>query len=446
MGSSKFDVECIVKTDMFDVGLAARERAITVAVVRKGTDPQVVREHMDELALLLDTAGAEVVTSVYQEREKPDIASAIGKGKVEEVKSLVEDHGVQMVVFDDDLSPTQTRNLEEELKVKVLDRSGVILDIFASRARTVEARTQVELAQMEYLLPRLTRMWTHLSKQFGGIGTKGPGETQIETDRRILRSRIQRLKEKLSDIEINRAVQRKNREGIPRFALIGYTNAGKSTLMHSLTKAEIHIENRLFATLDTTVRALDLPNGQRVLLSDTVGFIRKLPPQLVASFRSTLAETLEADVLIHVADVSHQHVKDHVTIVEDMIASLGVHNTPVILVFNKIDAADDRQLLDDIGMEYPGSVFISAERAINLSRLLANMQHVLESLSVQRTVRIPYDRMKDVSSVYDDAEVLERLDGDESVTLVVKVPADKLPMFSSTYAPYLLNNTSTNIH
>lgn len=431
---------------MFDVGLAARERAITVAVVRKGTDPEVVREHMDELGLLLDTAGADVVTSVYQEREKPDIASAIGKGKVDEVKALVEEHGVQMVVFDDDLSPTQTRNLEEELKVKVLDRSGVILDIFASRARTVEARTQVELAQMEYLLPRLTRMWTHLSKQFGGIGTKGPGETQIETDRRILRNRIQRLKEKLSDIEINRAVQRKSREGIPRFALIGYTNAGKSTLMHSLTKADIHIENRLFATLDTTVRALDLPNGQRVLLSDTVGFIRKLPPQLVASFRSTLAETLEADVLIHVADVSHQNVKDHVAIVEDMIASLGVHDTPVILVFNKIDAADDRHLLDDIGMEYPGSVFISAERAINLGRLLANMQHVLESLSVQRTLRIPYERMKDVSSVYDDVEVLERLDGDESVTLVVKVPADKLLMFSNTYAPYLLNNTSTNIH
>ncbi|MBI2793228.1 MAG: GTPase HflX [Ignavibacteria bacterium] len=435
-----------MNTTMFDVGLEARERAITIAVVRKGTDPEVVREHMDELGLLLDTAGADVVASLYQERDKPDVASAIGKGKVEEVKALVEEHDVQMVVFDDDLSPTQTRNLEEELKVKVLDRSGVILDIFASRARTIEARTQVELAQMEYMLPRLTRMWTHLSKQFGGIGTKGPGETQIETDRRILRNRIQRLREKLDDIEVNRAVQRKGRESIPRFALIGYTNAGKSSLMHALTKAEIHIEDRLFATLDTTVRAIDLPNGKHVLLSDTVGFIRKLPPQLVASFRSTLSETLEADVLIHVADVSHRHVKDHVAIVEEMIASLGVHDTPVILVFNKIDAVEDRHLLDDIGMEYPGCVFISATRSINLGRLLADMQAVLESLSVQRTLRIPYDRMKDVSTVYDELEVLERLDGDESVTLIVKVPSDKLLLFSNTYAPYIQNNTSTNVH
>ncbi len=435
-----------MNTTMFDVGLEARERAITVAVVRKGTDPEVVREHMDELGLLLDTAGADVVTSVYQERDKPDVASAIGKGKVEEVKALVDEYGAQMVVFDDDLSPTQTRNLEEELKVKVLDRSGVILDIFASRARTIEARTQVELAQMEYMLPRLTRMWTHLSKQFGGIGTKGPGETQIETDRRILRTRIQRLREKLDDIEVNRAVQRKGRESIPRFALIGYTNAGKSSLMHSLTKAEIHVEDRLFATLDTTVRAIELPNGKRALLSDTVGFIRKLPPQLVASFRSTLSETLEADVLIHVADVSHRHVKDQVAIVEEMIASLGVHDTPVILVFNKIDAVEDRHLLDDIGLEYPGCVFISATRSINLGRLLADMQLVLESLSVQRTLCIPYDRMKDVSSVYDDLEVLERLDGDESVTLVVKVPSDKLLLFSNTYAPYIQNITSNNIH
>lgn len=439
------EVGFIAKT-MFEVGLAPRERAITVAVVRKGTDPEIVREHMDELELLLDTAGADVVQSIYQERDRPDVASAIGKGKIEEVRTLIEENPVQMVVFDDDLSPTQTRNLEEELKVKVLDRSGVILDIFASRARSIEARTQVELAQMEYMLPRLTRMWTHLSKQFGGIGTKGPGETQIETDRRILRGRIQRLREKLHDIEINRSVQRKNREGIPRFALVGYTNAGKSSLMHLLTNADIHIENRLFATLDTTVRSFELPAGQRVLLSDTVGFIRKLPPQLVASFRTTLAEALEADVLIHVADVSHRHVKDHVAIVEEMIASLGIHDTPVILVFNKIDNVDDRHLLDDIALEYPGCIFISALRSININRLLTEMQHALESLSVKQSLSIPYDRMKDVSKVYDDAEVLDRTDGDDGVTLIVKVPSDKISAFNRTYAPYLENKSTTNVH
>ena len=289
---------------MHDVGLRPREQAFIVAVTKKGVNPDVVREHLDELTLLLDTAGADVIGRLTQERERPDLSTALGKGKVQELKELVVELRADMVVFDDELSPAQVRNLEKELNIKVLDRSGVILDIFAAHAKSAESRTQVELAQLEYLLPRLTGMWTHLSKQFGGVGSKGPGETQIETDRRMYRTRMQRLREKLKEIEAQRDIQRKGREGIPRFALVGYTNAGKSSLMRQLTLADVFIEDRLFATLDTTVRSLDLPSGQKALVSDTVGFIRKLPPQLVASFQSTLAETLEADVLLHVVDIA----------------------------------------------------------------------------------------------------------------------------------------------
>ncbi|MGA0834359.1 MAG: GTPase HflX, partial [Candidatus Kapaibacteriota bacterium] len=258
------------KTELHPIGELPRERAIMVAVVPKGSDQNVVSEHLDELELLLDTAGADVELRLYQERARPDVSTALGKGKVEELAGLVEESGVQMVVFDDELTPTQLKNLEEALNVKVLDRTGVILDIFAARAQSKEARTQVELAQLEYLLPRLSRMWTHLSKQYGGVGTKGPGETQIETDRRMYRGRMQRLREKLAEIDTQRAVQRKGRQSLPRFALVGYTNAGKSTLLRCITQTDAYVEDRLFATLDTTVRGFELPSGQRALLSDTV--------------------------------------------------------------------------------------------------------------------------------------------------------------------------------
>jgi len=349
----------------------------------------------------------------------------------------VEETGVEMVVFDDEITPTQLKNLEETLKVKVLDRTGVILDIFAARARSKEARTQVELAQLEYLLPRLTRMWTHLSKQYGGVGTKGPGETQIETDRRMYRGRMQRLRAKLAEIDVQRAVQRKGRDQHPRFALVGYTNAGKSSLMRLLTDSATYVEDRLFATLDTTVRAFELPSGQKALLSDTVGFIRKLPTQLVASFRSTLAETLEADVLVHVVDISHEHFREHIAVVEQTLTELGVTDTPVIMVFNKIDLIEDRHLIDDTEAEYPGSLFISAERSINIARLLQTMQEAIESLSVLRTLTIPYAKSRVVSQLYERAEVLERTDGDLGTTLVVKVPSDKLGAFNRDYEAFI---------
>lgn len=422
---------------MYDVGTKARERAVIIAVIRKGADPDVVREHLDELALLLDTAGADVAARVTQERERPDVALALGRGKVDEVKEILGETSATMVVFDDDLSPVQVRNLEKELNVKVLDRSGVILDIFAARARSAEARTQVELAQLEYLFPRLTRMWTHLSKQFGGVGTKGPGETQIETDRRMYRTRIQRLREKLSEIDTQRAVQRRSREGMPRFALVGYTNAGKSSLLRAITQADVYIEDRLFATLDTTVRAFELPSGQRALLSDTVGFIRKLPTQLVASFRSTLAEAVEADVLVHVVDVTSPHLADHIQVVHRTLTDLGVEQQPTLMVFNKVDALDDRLVMHDLETEYPGCVFVSAERGLNLQRLLMRMQETLEETSVTVRMLIPYDHMADVSRLYDDVEVLHRDEIEDGVRLAVRLPSDKLSAFQRRYAGFI---------
>lgn len=414
------------------------------AVIRKGADPNVVDEHLDELSMLLDTAGADVVGRLTQERDRPDISTAIGKGKVDELHELVETSGASSVVFDDELSPAQVRNLEEALKVKVLDRSNVILDIFAAHARTLEARTQVELAQLEYLLPRLTRMWTHLSKQFGGIGTKGPGETQIETDRRMYRTRMQRLREKLKEIDVQRMVQRKGREGLPRFALVGYTNAGKSSLMRVLTQADVYVQDQLFATLDTTVRTFSLPSGQKALISDTVGFIRKLPTQLVASFRSTLAETLEADILLHVVDVSNQHYREHMAVVEATLNDLGASDTPIIVVFNKIDRVAQRELLDDAEAESPGCVFVSAQRGINIDRLLHVMQSTYEESAVLRTLRIPYENMNIVSRLYHEVEVLRRSDEDSDVLLSVRVPADQLAPFTARYRQFVTHELPTH--
>jgi GTP-binding protein HflX len=425
------------KTELHPIGELPRERAIMVAVVPKGSDQNVVSEHLDELELLLDTAGADVELRLYQERARPDVSTALGKGKVEELAGLVEESGVQLVVFDDELTPTQLKNLEEALKVKVLDRTGVILDIFAARAQSKEARTQVELAQLEYLLPRLSRMWTHLSKQYGGVGTKGPGETQIETDRRMYRGRMQRLREKLAEIDTQRAVQRKGRQSLPRFALVGYTNAGKSTLLRCITQTDAYVEDRLFATLDTTVRGFELPSGQRALLSDTVGFIRKLPTQLVASFRSTLAETLEADVLVHVVDISHEQFREHINVVEQTLLDLGVTDTPLLLVFNKVDRVDNPLLLADTEAEYPGCLFISAERGINITRLLQAMQEAIEDLSAIHTVIVPYAHSKVVSTIYERADVLDRSDDELGTILTVKVPSNKLPAFQRDFAPFI---------
>ncbi len=400
---------------------ASRERSIAVSIVPKGTARETALDHLDELEFLAETAGAEVIVKIVQDRDRPDVATAIGKGKVEEVKNIVEQEAITLALFDDDLSPVQVRNLEKAWNIKVLDRSGLILDIFASRARTVEARTQVELAQLQYLLPRLSRMWTHLSKQFGGIGTKGPGETQIETDRRMLRLRIQRLKEKLEEIATQKSEQRKQRAKMPRFALVGYTNAGKSTLMNPMTGAGVYVENKLFATLDTTTRAFELPAGQKALLSDTVGFIRKLPSHLIASFRTTLSEAAEADVLLHVVDCTHPEFRDHVRVVRATLDDLGLTTVPTILVLNKIDALRTPETLRELEHEFADAIFISAARGINVTGLLAAMQRHIEAQTRVLELLLPYAEIGRIAMLYESGDVLHREDTEEGVRMKIRL-------------------------
>ncbi len=308
-----------------------------VGLLSKSQDEEKVTEYLDELEFLAETAGAEVLKRYTQRLEHPDARTFIGSGKLNSIKEFVTEHKVDMVIFDDELSPAQQRNVEQELTVKGLDRTTLILDIFAARARTAHAKTQVELAQYQYLLPRLTKMWDHLDRIKGGIGMKGAGETEIETDRRIVRDRIALLKERLTVIDKQMETQRKNRGELIRVALVGYTNVGKSTIMTMLSKSEVFAENKLFATLDTTVRKVVIENLP-FLLSDTVGFIRKLPTTLVESFKSTLDEVREADMLVHVVDISHPSFEDHINVVNHTLTEIGAGDKPTLLVFNKIDA------------------------------------------------------------------------------------------------------------
>ncbi len=318
------------------IGQECAETAVLVGVITQEQDEAKVNEYLDELAFLADTAGAVTVNRFTQKMDKPNGATFLGTGKIKEVAEYVEQNNVSLVIFDDELTPTQLRNLENMFKARVLDRTNLILDIFAQRAQTAHAKVQVELAQYQYLLPRLTRMWTHLERQRGGIGMRGPGETQIETDRRIILDKIAHLKEQLSKIDRQMATQRKNRGQMVRIALVGYTNVGKSTIMNLLSKSDVFAENKLFATLDTTVRKVVIGNLP-FLLSDTVGFIRKLPHGLVESFKSTLDEVREADILLHVVDVSHPGFEDQINVVNNTLQEIGAQSIPTYVVFNKID-------------------------------------------------------------------------------------------------------------
>lgn len=358
------------------------EKAVLVGIKRGGSNSDEVDEHLKELEFLTLTAGAETENVFIQSRLKPDPKTFIGTGKMEEVILYVKEHKIDMVIFDDTLSPSQKRNIENLLdQVKILDRNNLILDIFANNAKTARAKIQVELAQCKYLLPRLTRMWTHLSKQKGGIGMKGPGETEIETDRRNLRNKIIKLQERLAKIEKQDETRRKNRSSQARVALVGYTNVGKSTIMNLIGKADVMAENKLFATLDSTVRkvALESPHSpgfyKTVLLSDTVGFIRKLPHELIESFKSTLAESVEADVLLHVVDFSHPQFEDQLNVVNNTLLEIGVDDKPIILVFNKIDnvSTEDSNLEDLknhwLAKENHPAIFISAKKSLNIQEL-----------------------------------------------------------------------------
>ncbi len=322
----------------FIISEAQTEPTVLVGLITPQQSETQVREYLDELAFLCETAGAQPIARFTQKLDQPNSVTFVGKGKLDEIRAYVQENEIGMVVFDDELSPKQLRNIEKELQTKILDRTGLILDIFARRAQTAHAKTQVELAQYQYMLPRLTGLWTHLERQRGGVGMRGPGEKQLETDRRIVLDKIARLKEELRDIDKQKSVQRKNRGKMVRVALVGYTNVGKSTLMNVLSKSEVFAENKLFATLDTTVRKVIIDNLP-FLLSDTVGFIRKLPTQLVESFKSTLDEVREADLLVHVVDMSHPAFEEQIEVVNQTLAEITAgEEKPMLLLFNKIDA------------------------------------------------------------------------------------------------------------
>ena len=388
---------------------------------------QQVEEYLSELSFLADTAGADVLASIIQERRQRDPAYYIGKGKVDELVSLIQEKEVDIVIVDDDLSPVQARNLERVFECKVIDRTGLILQIFAIRAKSARAKMQVELAQLEYMLPRLSGQWTHLSKQKGGIGTKGPGETQIETDRRLVRNRISWLKKKLREVSLQHDTQTRGRRLIPGVALVGYTNAGKSTLMNALCpEAEAFAENRLFATLDTKTRRLELKINKLVLLSDTVGFIRKLPHNLVESFRSTLDEVLQADFLLHVVDVSHPGFGEQMQVARETLREIGVEHENIIEVFNKIDALEDPGMIRELRRNHPDAVFISASRGINLSALKEVISDHLAQDFVERKVRTHVSNNKLIGYLYKHAEVIEKHYLDEEVELIFRVHKNRI--------------------
>lgn len=345
------------------------EKCILIGVSSTFQNRWQVEENLQELASLARTAGAVVINQFIQERNRLDPAYFIGRGKAEEISNYITFEDIDLVIFDDELSPAQVKNLEDIFQIKVIDRSALILDIFAAHARSREARTQVELAQLNYYLPRLSRQWTHLSRQVGGIGTKGPGETQLETDRRLIRTRIAHLKRDLEKIKSASATQRKRAGDMSKVALVGYTNAGKSTLMNALTNAHIHVEDKLFATLDTTVRRLELTPEKTVLISDTVGFIRKLPHHLIASFQTTLAQTIEADILLHIIDLGHTFYNDHIEVVHEVLKDLKIDDKPTFLVMNKVDKIDNPDIIQQAKSKYPDAIFISAQKRIRIKKV-----------------------------------------------------------------------------
>jgi GTP-binding protein HflX len=385
-----------MKTEIYE------EKAVLVGLITQVQGEAKAREYLDELAFLAETAGASPEKLFFQRVEYPNPKTYVGPGKLIEIKEFVDANDIGLVIFDDELSPKQLRNIEAELKVMILDRTSLILDIFAKRAQTASAKTQVELAQYQYLLPRLTRLWTHLERQQGGIGMRGPGETQIETDRRIILTKISLLKQNLKDIDQQMSTQRKNRGKMVRVALVGYTNVGKSTLMNLISKSDIFAENKLFATLDTTVRKVIIENLP-FLLSDTVGFIRKLPHHLITSFKSTLDEVREADLLLHVVDISHGNFQEQLEVVNQTLKEIDPVEKPMILIFNKIDAfshtpKDDDDLSpvkrENISLEelqktwmskmYDNCIFISAREKQNIDNLKELMYQKIKAIHIER--------------------------------------------------------------
>jgi GTPase len=438
-----------------------QERTLLIGLEKEGVSKWDLQDSLDELRELANSAGAEVIDTVTQKLQKPTAPYYIGRGKAESIKDSCQHRQVTSVIFDDELSPAQGRNLENLFARKVLDRTQLILDIFAQRARSREGRLQIELAQLQYLLPRLTRMWHHLSRQTGGIGTRGPGETQLEVDRRRVQERIARLERELEAVRKTRAVQRQGRKRHqwPVAAVVGYTNAGKSTLLNLLTGADLVAENKLFATLDPTTRSFVLPNKQRVLLTDTVGFLRKLPHTLIESFKATLEEVSEADLLIHIVDLSHPRVDEQMEAVDSVIKELDAFGKQTLIVFNKIDNLENGaggsratstgkpERVDELGTEsinreiaetyvkrFPGSVAISARTGEGVNRLVVALENALSSWRLRARFRIPSDQSALIAEIHRVGHVLElRYEGDDAL-IVAHVPpelAQKLARYAT---------------
>ena len=410
------------------------ERAFIVGVKLQETTTEEAEESLDELASLVDTAGAIVAGVFIQNRSHIDSAFYIGKGKVVELRAAAEQAKVDTIIFDTELSPSQIKNLERETNKKILDRSWIILDIFATRAKTREAKTQVELAQLNYFMPRLTRQWTHLSRQAGGggVGTKGPGETQLETDKRLIKSRIQRLEDELLEISKQRDVRRRSRKDEFKVTLVGYTNVGKSTLMNRLSNAGVLAENRLFATLDSTTRVIELENKKKFLLSDTVGFIKKLPHNLVASFRSTMEEVNEADLILHVIDIKHPNYSEQIKTVEKVLEDLGANTKNTIYVFNKADNLTIDELMFKVDPAYlDRAVFVSAHTGLNVDKLLAKIVKLMEDDYKTEVFEIPLSDSKTIANFHSLGEIIEQEYEEDKVRLTIKTNSSKMNYIKS---------------
>ena len=405
-----------------------KEKALMVGVIHGNVDEATTYEHLEELELLADTAGAEVVGQVTQRLNKLNPQFLVGKGKADEIVGQAEALGAQLIIFDNDLTPAQAKNFMNLAdNLKVIDRSALILDIFRQHARSREAKTQVELAHLEYLLPRLTRQWTHLERQMGGIGARaGMGETQIEVDRRLIRTRISKLKKELEKIDQERIVQSRGRKKFFRVALVGYTNAGKSTLMNALSAADVYVQDQLFATLDTTIRQVDINNTHQILLSDTVGFVRKLPHDLVASFRSTLKEVIDADLLLLVLDASSPHVIDHLKTINNVLEEITAGDKRSLIVLNKIDLVKDINALNQLKQSFTEAVMISALDQLRMDDLLNSIQSIMDENFQTIEVDIPFSNGKIISEIQADTEVLDREYYDEGVRMTIKGPRSKI--------------------
>ena len=396
------------------------------APLKRAGARKALDEHLRELGRLADTAGADIVGELTQQLDRPHPGTYLGKGKIDELRQLVSSTDASLIIFDDELSPSQGKNVEDAVGTRVVDRAELILDIFATRARSSEAKMQVELAQLEYTLPRLTRMWTHLEKFRGGIGVRGPGETQLETDRRLINHRIKLLKERLAHVQQNRAVQRQSRSGAFKASLVGYTNAGKSSILRGMSGAsDIHVEDRLFATLDPLTREVDLGENAHVLLTDTVGFIRKLPHHLVASFRATLEETRDADLLLHVVDASHPLWEEQRMVVDQVLVELGLAEQPVLLVFNKIDLLPEEALLalqERVTALVPNAVFVSAAAEDGLAPLRRALRHAMRARRPVAEVWLSHSDGRLLAEIHEHGEVLGQRSEGECMVIRARLP------------------------